>query len=265
MCSPSNRHAESNGPSAREPLARQPEEQLRDAGAAARDVRAGQRLLDLARERVRGLELAREAHREAHDVGARVAEPGHERLLHPGVEGVVLRPARPGDLVHRREAERRAVCREVELERVVRGGHDAERRLDRRDRAGVGVRIVEGVRGAERGLGEVHRIRDGVRVAARAGEGDVLELACVRERGAAVELAEARLEAVAEVGHALRREQRVEGLDVRVDGQDLHAVRAEEARQHRHREVRGRGIAGRRINERDAHSGRRSSTPGGGA
>ena len=73
------------------------------------------------------------------------------------------------------------------------------------------------------------------------------------ERGFLVELVEACLEAVTKRAHGRGLEERVEGFDVRVDGQNLDAIRAQKPRERGEREVRSRRIARGRVNEGNAH------------
>ena len=210
---------------AREAVAGEPDEHLRDAGTAAGDVHVRERALDLERERVGRLQLPGEADGEPDDVDLRVAEPRDERLHHVVVERIGAGAAGALDLLHRRQPEGRAVRGEVEVERMVRGRHDAERGVDRGDGAGVRVGIVE--RWPRRGTWPWReRCRSGTACAsprARTSAAYSSCSACASER-LRVELAEPSLEPVAERAERLRVEQRVERLDVGVDRQDLDAV-----------------------------------------
>src|SRR5581483_4450488 len=92
-----------------------------------------------------------------------------------------------------------------------------------------------------------------VRVAARAPELEVRALLDVIERALAIELAEPPLHPLGERAQGRRAQERIVRLDVGVDGQHLDAVRAQEARQHRHRQIRRGRITSRRINQGDLH------------
>ena len=94
-----------------------------------------------------------------------------------------------------------------------------------------------------------------MRVAAGARQRCKLDLRGMVEGSAALELGEAGLEPVTNLAKATGGEERVEGLDVRVDRQDADAVRPEEPGEHRDREIRRGRVARGRVNERyvDAH------------
>jgi hypothetical protein len=170
---------------------------------------------------------------------------------------IVLRVARPFDLVGGREPERRAVGGEVEMERVMRGRDHAERSVDGRRGGRIPVRIEEARLVAERRLRAPDPVRDGMRIATRTDQRCELELLGVRERGARVQAREARLDPIAKPGERAGLQQVVERLDVRVDRQHLHAVGAEKAREHGDGEVRRGRVARRWLNEGYAgHSGR---------
>ena len=128
-----------------------------------------------------------------------------------------------------------------------------QRGLDGGDRRAVLGHVVEGLGVAQHGLRAEDAVGRGLGVAPRAKELCVLELPQVIEGGPGLELTDARLDARADLLERRRREELVPDLDVRVDGQHLHAVRPEEAGQHRDREVGRRGIAGRRVDEGDLH------------
>jgi len=124
----------------------------------------------------------------------------------------------------------------------MRGGRDAQRGVDRRDRARIHVGIVERDLVAERRLRTRGAIRHRVRVTTRADERRVLELLGVCERALLVELAEPGLEPITKRPERIRIEPRVERLDIGVDRQDLDAVGAQEPGEHRHREIGSGGV-----------------------
>jgi len=132
---------------------------------------------------------------------------------------------------------------------VIDGGNN----VDTADGGVIGLRVVEALRVAKRG----QRRGDGAgrvqRVGARLPELRVDELIGVRERAAALERREPAFDAFAERAERVAREQVLPALQVGVDGQDRHAMRAQPAREGRDRQVRRRRIARGRINQRHRH------------
>ena len=125
--------------------------------------------------------------------------------------------------------------------------------VDGVDRARVELAVEEPDGIAQGGDGLVDALGDRVRVAARSPERVVLELFGVAERGALFEPRDAIFDARAQRGHRRLPQQRVVGLDVRVDRQHFDAARAQEPGQRRDRQVRRGGITRWRINEGDLH------------
>jgi hypothetical protein len=238
-----------------EARAREAQHELRDARATHRQVHVGQRGAQPQGERVGRLELAGEAHREAHHAGRGGAQAGHQHVVDEAREGVALGRGGSGDLGLREQPEGRAVGREIELQGVARGRHHRERRLDGRDRVGVAVGVEEAGLVSQRGLRLGDAARHRVRVAERARRGQVAQLVGVRERGLGVERGQRGLEARAVARELALVEQPVEGLEVGVDGQHRVAGLSQRGGEDRQRQVGRGGVAARRVHERYVDGG----------
>jgi len=81
------------------------------------------------------------------------------------------------------------------------------------------------------------------------------ELFGVVQGGFALQLRPSLFNTAGQDGQGLAAKEPAVGLDIRIDRPDLHPVRPQVARQGRKREIRRRGIAGRRVDQGNFHHG----------
>jgi hypothetical protein len=238
------------------------EKHLRERGAADRDVNRGCQLSQGARERVRGLYLSREGHGDADQRHLFPGEaPGQRAKVRAEGIAPLLRVFR--DLLRVQQRERSAVRDEVDRQRVMRRAHDALRSVDRGHGLGVGGRVVEAPAAAI--AQDSERVFDGAggggRVASGRPQRAVRELVLVRQRGLGVELREAVFDALGELLQVRPRQQRLPGLEVRVDREHVDSMCAEPRGERRDAQIGRRGIARRRVNESDSHGHAKANAP----